>query len=308
MTRNQERTLSMLILFINATKKVAAITATIPTFPARFSDFEATVNEIRDIEQLQSMQMNTLNAKAKKDLRMQCFTQLRTVWDSLNAFAIGTENEALEKQVSMQIGKLKVIADTTFATQCETLYNIALPLATDLVAYGIPAPFLPSFRANIDTYLNIISAPRENIINRADNTKKLAELFTEAKAQLTKLTKLAAIKRTSDASFYNKLIESTKIVDLGSTPIALRVSLKDQDGLGARGFTFTFSREDDGKVFEYKTNDNGTIVRQFFKDGAYAVTASRIGFIATTSNIIIEDGITYKLEAVVNMTDKTISF
>ncbi len=308
MTRNQERTLSMLILFSNTMKKATAVTATIPTFSTKFAELEAKINEIRDIEQQQSTQTNTIDSSAKKDLRMQCFLQLRTVSDSLNAFAIGTENNTLAQQVAMPIGKLKTAADTTFATQCETFYNIALPLAADLVPYGVPALLLPSFRTDIDNYLNIISAPRENIINRADTTKKLAAIFTEAKTILSKLVKLAAIKRTSDASFYNKLIESTKIVDTGSTPIALRVSVKDQDGTAIRGFTFTFVRATDSKAFEYRTNENGTIVRQFFKDGVYTVTASRIGFTSATDNIIIEDGITYKLEAVVNLTDKTIAF
>lgn len=308
MTRTQERTLSMFILFINTVKKFVVITITIPTFNAKFADFESLVNELRDIEQQQSLQSNTLDAKAKKDLRMQCYVQLRTISDSINAYAVGTDNDTLLQQASVSVGKSKALADTAFATFCETFYNMAQPLAADLEDYGVSTALLANYRSNIDNFLIIISAPRENIINRAESTKKLAELFVKAKAQVSKLTKLAAIKRTSEASFYNKLIESTKVIDTGSTTIALRVSLKDENGEGQRGFVFSFVRTADGKAFEYKTNDNGTIVRQFFKDGAYTVSIIRLGFTSFTGNIIVEDGVTYKLEVTVNMTDKTIMF
>jgi hypothetical protein len=308
MTRTQERTLSMFILFINTVKKFSSITATIPTFTAKFGVLEDAVNELRDMEQQQTMQSSTLDAKNKKNVRMVCFTQLRTVSDSLNAYAVGTDNDALLQQVSVSIGKAKLMADTAFATFCETFYNLANPLATDLVPYGIDAALLTDFRANIDAFLVILSAPRENIINRADTTKKLADAFAKNKLQITKLATLAAIKRTSEPSFYNKLIESTKVMDTGATTIAFRVSLKDQDGLGLRAFTFTLVRVADGKVFEYKTNENGTIVRQFLKDGAYTVTIAKQGFTSFTNNIIVEDGVTYKLDAVANTMDKTVSF
>lgn len=308
MTRTQERTLSMFILYSNSVKKFSSLTATIPVFTAKFAEFEDTVNELRDIEQQQSVQTNTLDAKAKKDLRMQCFMQLQSVSDSLNAYAIGTDNDVLLQQVSASISKSKLMADTAFVTFCEMFYNIANPLAANLVTYGINAALLTSFRANIDAFLIIISAPRENIINRAESTRKLIELFAKSKVQIIKLNKLAAIKRTSDPSFYTKLMESTKIVDTGSTTIAFRASLKDQDGMGLRGFTFTLVRATDGKAFEYKTNDNGTIVRQFFKDGAYAVTIAKIGYTSFVGNIIIEDNVTYKLDAVANTVDKVMSF
>jgi hypothetical protein len=308
MTRPQERTLSMFLLLLNFLKKNLAITATVPHFIVNFDAFEALVNEIRDIEQQQSVQTSTVTAKAKKDLRMSCLSQMQTVVDAVNSYAVGINDDVLLAKVSVGISKYKNNADTAFATGCETYYNIALPLAADLAPYGTGAPYLAAFRADIDTYLDIITAPRENIIERADTTKLLATLFDNGKKQVVRLTKLVSIKRLSEPSFFSKFTESIKIVDTGSTKIALRVALKDQDGLALRAFTFTFIRATDGKAFEYKTNDNGTIVRQFFKDGAYTVTITKIGYTTFVGNIIIEDNVTYKLDAVANTVDKVVVF
>jgi hypothetical protein len=306
MTKTQERTLSMLLLVTSFLKKNTPITATIPQFTPNFNTLEATVDEIRDIEQQQTVQSTTTNAKNKKDLRMQCFVELRMVHDVLLAYSVGVNNDALAQQVSTSISRYTTIADTTFATACEQYYNIANPLAADLEPYGVDAAYLAAFRANIDMYLSMISAPRENIISRAESTKLLVTLFTKAKKDLDRLTKLVTIKRLSEPSFYNKYLESIKIIDSGSTKMAMRVALKDQDGLGGRNFVFTFVRLSDNKAFEYKTNDNGTIVRQFFKDGEYTVTVTKLGYTAMTTNILIQENETYKMEVNVNTIDKTI--
>jgi hypothetical protein len=308
MTRPQERTLSMFMLVVSFLKKNLTITATVPHFTPNFDAFEALVNEIRDIAQRQSVQTNTATAKYKKDLRASCFSQMQTVVDAVNSYSVGINDDVLLAKVSVGISKYNTIADTAFATGCETFYNIALPLAADLAPYGTGAPYLAAFRADIDTYLDIITDPRESIIERANTTKLLATLFDNGKKEVVRLTKLVSIKRLSEPSFFSKFTESIKIVDTGSTKIALRVSLKDQNGLPLRAFTFTFVRPTDGKAFEYKTNDNGTIVRQFFKEGEYTVTIAKIGYTTFVGNIIIEDNVTYKLEAVANTVDKVVSF
>ena len=280
---------------------------TIPQFTQVFAAFEIIVNEIIDIEQLRITDDSGIQTTTKKDLRMQCTTQLQNVLDILKAYSVAINDSVLLQKIPTRFSKIKLLPDTAFSADCNKYYAIAAPLTADLDPYGIDAAYMTAFRQNIDDYTDVITNPRTAIINRADSTAQLKVLFANAKKELEKLTIFVTTKRLTDPRLYSKYLESIRIIDNGSTPHALRVSLKAEDGTPLRTFTFTFLRQADGKVFEYKTNENGTIVRNYFKEGNYQVTINKTGYTPATTTITLEPNITYKLNATANTTDKTIT-
>jgi hypothetical protein len=304
MTRIQERTLSMQLGVVSFLKKQAAITATIPQFAVNFTPFEATVNAIRDIEQEQLVADSKSNTKSKSDLRMQCVVQLRMVIDALGAYAVGANDNSLLQKTNVTDTHLKSSADTTFASQCDLFYNLAVPLVADLVPYGITAAKLSTFRDDVDSFIDIIPQPRQTIISRANSTEQLVTLFAQAKTQLERISKLVAIKRLTEPTFFNIFTESTKIVSSGSTPIALRITVADNDGVALRSVNCTLTRLHDNKILTYKTNENGTILRHFLQEGMYDVAFTKIGFAPFTTQIILEAGVTFQLHILVDTTKK----
>jgi Carboxypeptidase regulatory-like domain len=307
MTKPQERTLSMFLLVINYLKTNLTLLTTIPQFTAVFTAFENIVNDIVDTEQLRITDDSGIQTASKKDIRMQCTTQLQNLIDMLKAHAVATNDSVLSQKISIMFSKVKTLADTAFAAECNKYYAIAEPLTAALAPYGINAAYMIAFRQNIDDYTDIITTPRTSIINRADSTAQLKVLFTNGKKELDKLTIFVTTKRLTDPRLYSKYMESIRVIDNGSTPHALRISLKAQDGTPLRAFTFTFTRQADGKVFEYKTNENGTIVRPYFKEGTYNVTITKTGYTPATTVITLEPNITYRLNATANTDDKTIT-
>lgn len=306
MNKSQERTFSMFLLVLNYLKTNLGTLTSVPQFLTVFALFETLVNQITDIEQIRITDDSNIQTSTKKDLRMQCTVQLQSILDMLRAHAAATNDNVLLQRIPTRFSLLSKLADTAFSADCNKYYAIANPLTSALAPYGVDAVYMAAFRQNIDNYTDAITNPRTSIISRADSTSQLKVLFSTAKKQLEILTIFVTTKRLTEPRFYSKYIESLKVIDNGSTPLALRVSLKSEDGTPLRAFTFTFTRNTDGKIFEYKTNENGTIVRNFFKEGTYTLNISKNGYTPCTNIIEIEANITYKVLAIANTIDKTI--
>jgi PEGA domain len=307
MNKSQERTFSMLLLVLNYFKNNTAITSGIPQFTNVFTAFEVTINDIIEIEQTRISDDSQIQTSTKKDLRMQCTAQLETLIEMLRAHAAAINDIVLLQKLNQPFSKIKILADTAFAADCNKYYTMAQPFEADLIPYGITAAKMTVFLQDITDYTNIITTPRATIIGRAEATVLLKEKFATAKKQLETLTIFATTKRLTKPSFYSQFIKSSKIIDNGSTPRALSIALKDETGTPLRAFTFTFTRLADGKAFEYKTNENGTIVRQFFKEGTYSLSISKSSYTTYTGTVEIEAGTTYKITATANSLDKTIT-
>jgi hypothetical protein len=306
MTQTQERTLSMYLLIVQYLQNNATVVS-VPGFQNLLNRFENTVNDIRDIEQLRINDDSAIQSASKKDLRMQCLTALENILDMLKAHADISNDTVLAQKTNIQFSLLKRLADTAFAADCDKYYQIAVSNAAALVPYGITAAYLADFRQVIDAYISVITQPRAAIISRADNTVILRNLFVKGKKEMESLTLQVTTKRITAPNFYSQFIKSSKIIDNGSTLRALSIALKAEDGTPLRAFTFTFTRIADGKIFEYKTNENGNIVRQFFKDGIYTLTITKVGYTPYTDTIQIEAGTTYKIAATANTIDKIIT-
>jgi hypothetical protein len=307
MTKNQERTFSMCKNVQKCLQTNSSSTANLPQYAAHYALFETTIGQIAVVQGQQLANTTKVQTQSKAELRRLATHNVERLLIAINAYALITQNNALKQSVAAPLTEYRQSADTVFAAQCNNLYDIGFAIAADLTDYGIDANLFTDFRANIDDYTNIITNPRQTAISNAATTALLATLFSKIKKELADLTILIQLKKFSEPNFYHSFVESCRIIDNNTKKNALRVSAAAQDSTPLRNVIFTFIRQADNKVFEYKTNENGIILRPNFKAGLYSVTIAKIGYTPFTASIDIQENITYKLNAIINTTDKTIS-
>ena len=307
MTKNQERTFSMYKNVKDCLTTNSTIATTLPQYVAYYTLFDASVNQIAIVQAQQLQNTTAVQTASKAQLRRECISSIERLLIVINAYTLITQNATLKQQSAAPLSDYKTSADTVFAAQCNNLYDAGFTHKTALEDYGINAAFFADFRSSINDYTTIIATPRQTAISNAATTKALAALFDKAKKELADLTILVALKKFTEPAFYNNFIASSKIIDVASKPYALRVAISYPGTTPFPAFAVSFIRLSDNKVFEYKTNENGIIIRPTFKAGTYNVTINKAEYTPTTTTIVIQENITCKLNATVNITDKTIT-
>lgn len=305
MTRIQERTFIMYKNIKDCLTTNSSIVSSLPQYSVYYELFEASLNQIAIVQAVQLQNNTKIETQNKTKLRDLCTNSIEKLIIAINAYSLITKNNILQQRLPTFITKYKQVTDIIFVAQSNNLYNISFPYAAALENYGIDTNFFTNFRNNIDAYTEIMVTPRQKAIQNAATTAKLAHLFTKIKVEFAHISSLVALKKFTEPLFYNNFIISSKILNNGHVPYALRIALKADSITNLRGFIFNFIRQSDGKVFEYKTNANGRIVRLEFKADVYKLSIKKTGYTKKSATITVEDGITYKLNVRANINDKT---
>jgi hypothetical protein len=266
------------------------------------------VTKIQDAAQLQTTSDSKDKTSTKSDKRKAqtiLTLQLTVVLKAYFDFKADKTHQNLLASVGQ--ASLKSMADTNFVTKCRDIYDLAMaqPIA-DLVPYGVTAAWLASYHAGLLDFTNFIPNPRLTMVDKAAATSMIAAGFTEAKTGLDKITGLVDILQYQDAAFYRSFQQVMRVINIGSRVLAFRVLAADIAGNAVRNCDLTLLRKSDGKVFEYATNDNGTLQRRFLQEAVYTVTISKLGYTPLSGDITLESGETYLLEVLVDTVDRHI--
>jgi hypothetical protein len=174
------------------------------------------------------------------------------------------------------------------------------------VPYGITAAYLTDYKTDLDVYANVAPDPRLATVSRAGYTEQLVTLFEKSKVEQEKLSNLIGLMEFTDVNFFNLYKNTTRVISAGTRSIAFRANIKDTNGLAINKFTFTFMRQSDSEVAQYKVNANGTLQRQALKAGIYELTITKTDYTPLTGKIVIISGETYTLNVVADTVTKTI--
>jgi hypothetical protein len=305
MTKQQERIFSMYKNIKDCLATNSNILNDLPQYSVHYALFEASLNQIAIVQAKQLRNTTKLETKNKAILREKLISSIEKLIAAIDVHILITKNNDLQQTIPLFITKYKQTTDLKFVALCNNLYKVSFPFSIDLAGYGIDADLFTDFRNNIDDYTAVIVSPRQKTIANTETTTELANLFTIIKKQLNNITVLVRLKKFSEPLFYANFVASSKILNNGHTPYALHITLKGNDTLSLRNFTFTFTRQSDGKVVEYKTNPNGRIVRLDFKAGVYNLSIHKTGYTTKLTTITAESAITYKMTVVVNTNDNT---
>ena len=304
MTKKQEYTFNMYKNIKDCLAANSNITIMLPQYAMYYALFDTSFNQIA-MMQAKQLQNNTIIQTANKAfLRQKCIKNIMNLLISLNTFALITKNVSLKQATKLPLSTYKHATGVNFVALCNNLYNTAFLYAAQLTNYGINANFFIDFRQNIDDFATIMTAPRQSIIQSSANTSNLVILFNKKFADLYTLV---AFVKFDAPIFYNNFIASSKIINKGIKPLAFRAALTDQHGIPLSSFKFIFTRLSDNKKMEYKTNNNGTIIRKVLKADAYNLTISKLDYTSLTLNIVLQENLTYNINFIASTNDNTIS-
>jgi hypothetical protein len=300
----QERTLSMYAAVADFLAANTTAVAGLQNFSALSAAFGSKIAALRLLQQQQRGTISGDMTQKKVDLRREVVLQTRQLINALKAHYDtandDTHNIALKKTAS----SWDKLADTNVVSDVRNVLGLAQTVAADLVDYGIDATWLATYSTKITAYEIMIPKPRLTVVKRADLTKALETNFAEAKKLLDSITIQIGVLEFSNASFYSKFLGAKKIISSGSRVTAFRMSIKSTDGVAQTGFTVQLLRQATGETAIYKTNKNGTLVRQNMVDGVYEITITKVDYAPLSGKVAVVAGETYVLEVTVDVAGK----
>ena len=158
-------------------------------------------------------------AQDKSALRNTLNNTVMSVLSPARAWALSISNNTLAAEFDYTISEIQRIKDDTIEGFCT--YRIAL-VNDNLAAmsdFGIGAPEVAPWQADLDAYTSIVETPREAINARHLHTQNLKTLFLQT-AELfnTQLDPLMVVFKTSDPELYSAYKQARMIIDRGSNP------------------------------------------------------------------------------------------
>ena len=306
MNITQERTLSMqeaiILLLDNSTTK----TANLPNFAPLFTDFKASVNEIKVLQGKQRSIQQSTQGISKADARIDVSMLTRKLINALKAYFDDTQNTSNAVIFANPSSYFVKLADTNFVSECRNLYNLGMTVKVPLEGYGIATTWLPAYKLAIDTFENVVPVPRLTKTEQASYTAQLTQLFATVKEQLEKISNKIALLEFDDVVFYNQYQTVKKVVIAKGRVLAFKATIVEINNVTLKRFTVSLIRQSDNKTYEYKTNDNNTLQRRNLTEGVYTIVIKALDIPAFTGRIVLDSGATCAIRVEVNMVSKMI--
>ena len=133
-------------------------------------------------------------------------------------------------------------------------------------------------------FLEVVNAPRTELMKQSQVTSRVADLFAKADEALKKLDALVEIVRMDHPDFYEVYQRSRKIVMTGKSSISMRGTVVDAvTGEPVIGAIVTIVAIEgtpalpDGKIVKVSADKGGFNVKSM-GDGMYRLQASKPGF------------------------------
>ncbi|WP_053182938.1 hypothetical protein [Sunxiuqinia dokdonensis] len=169
------------------------------------------------IEQSQESQLaaQVFVGESKQQLKKTIALKGDVLNDSVEAFAVVTDDAALESKMAASYSDLNEMRNGDFIPKIKEVITEVETHKEVLVAeYGVTEEQIEDLKADLNRFLEMNGEPRAYQIASTQATKSLAELFSEAHDILTtKLDKVMKIFKRRDPEFYNGYLAARVVVD-----------------------------------------------------------------------------------------------
>jgi len=198
------------------------------------------------------------------------------------SYVVDIGDPVLKQELSWTEGKLARLPD------------IMLPLAAELLPYGVTTALTDDAVASIAAYRVFIPEPRKKIVKRSVSTKEIGKLITKGVGILDKLDIKLAPLVTSRPEFLSSYMSSRIVISTGGRVIALRFTVVDGDGNPVEKAVITF----EGLRLVKKTTAKGNCQVHHFMPGNYRATLRKFGMVEKVVDFSINEGLRTKIDAV----------
>ena len=139
-------------------------------------------------------------------------TSALAVSGSVFAYASATNNQTLKEAVNYSYSSLRYVRDTISAERCKIIHSQALAEVANLADYGITAATLTELDELIDSFADLLPAPRVAITSRKGATSGLVDLIKDIDLILNeRLDMLMPQFKESNLEFYKHYFDSRLI-------------------------------------------------------------------------------------------------
>ncbi len=249
-------------------------------FALVFSSFSLKLKQLVIERQVQEKQIKGITQnKANRKLTM-CELAVE-VSAIVMAYANSINDNELRNLVNYSFSRLKQDRDTRSRDRCLLIYNTALPLEVKLADFGLGDDKLKDLKDAIDSYVELLSAPRTATGERKTSGANIETLIKETDGLLKDSLDLMMVPfKTSNPNFYKNYMSARMVIDLGhrsAKPISV-----------VSGNAINFETEEkivNAKIYlvgdeknVVKSDENGAYKIGVYKAGENVLIAEKEGF------------------------------
>lgn len=241
MNNNQENKRSMYFSLSGILNTNKDVWQNFLPFSNAVSRFYIVNEQIMEQSMLQSAPITGVS-EDKKQVREEIEMVLDHICRKMTAYANVSNNMTLRDQVNYSFTKISLQRDTLLIDLTQNVIDLANYNLNKLVDYNIDANMISNLQNKLDEFNDILSSPRQQIINRKGATKQLSILFREGDAILKNEMDLLIVEfEKNNPDFVRNYKNARIIIDLrgrrratkSNTGENMRIDSKNAPDMGA---------------------------------------------------------------------------
>lgn len=244
MTNNQESHLNMQVTTAKFCDENSTAVRSLPAYSSNLQILLESNQQIQDIAGFQGTGTGGITSN-KKQLRLNLNASGSDTARKLTSFAKLTDNYTLLGEVNFSESDFNKFSDIEARDKAQILHNKAQEHISELPVYGINEETQVIAQNNINSFTNVIVAPRIGIANKSQATKQIAGLFKTAATALEKMDAAVEIVKLTEPVFYDGYKSARKVIRKGTGKLAVKGLVTETgNGQPIKGVSVTFTLND----------------------------------------------------------------
>jgi hypothetical protein len=267
-------------------KSEPAITAKIPNFNEFMAALDAAILQIQTNSELHQYSSKGVTGN-KKQLRESLIIITADASRKMQAYASYANETVLLAETKFTESYLNRATDLQLTDISKGLYVRIDENIAKLTPYGLTVDSQTAFKASIDAFVDAIPQPRQNQLEKKENTLLEDLGFEMADKAVNNIDMGVEILRLSDPTFYAGYKNARKIVEQGNGTLQVQGEITDAGtGLPIMDATLLFRINGQTEVImEKRTAAKGGFMIKSLTENIYQVSISKTGY--QTQTIVI---------------------
>jgi len=263
-----------------------AITAKIPNFTEFLAALDAAILQIQTNSEQRQYSSKGVTGN-KKQLRESLIIITADASRKMQAYASYANDTVLLAETKFTESYLNRATDLQLTDISKGLYGRIDENLTKLTAYGLTEDSQTAFKANVDAFADAIPQPRQNQLEKRENTLLEDQGFEMGDKAVNNIDMGVEILRLSEPTFYAGYKNARRIVEQGTGTLQVQGLITDAGtGLPIMDATLLFRINGQTEVIvEKHTAAKGGFMIKSLTEGIYEVSISKTGYQTQTTVI-----------------------
>lgn len=226
MTNIQSALLKVIFGLPPALRNYSGVISNIPKFMDTVDELENIGHDILLLTKRQMVDVSGITS-VKRDRRENLVVFTADNSNKISAFAMNTNNVQLSAEVKFTKTGLRAMPDTELLSCADLVLQSGDDYLNELIAYGITEETQAQQKLRRNAFLEIMNAPRTELMKQTQVTSQLAALFDKAESLLKILDTLIEVVHIDQPELYEVYQKTRKMIASGKSFISLRGLVTD---------------------------------------------------------------------------------